>query len=357
MQMFAKSLSLSIDKDEKLVPLLGPFNRVHLLDSSYITLPCEVAHLFAASGGSASKAGAKIQLMIDYKTGNFSYLSLTDALTPDQNQMHIAQKSIDRGELLIHDLGYFSQDALKNLAEAEAFFLGRFQTQTALYVRTDVGDYKRLSLWEMLRQSQEPVSEFQVYLGAKARLLCRFIIQSLPEEAAKRKKRKLRARAKKKGKTLSQEKLALGAWNLYVTNVDSDVFPASIVPSIYSLRWQIELVFKAIKSHLGFELITGKREARVCCQLYGRLIVLVLSLFLTGQFRQLLWRREKRELSLLKTFAHLPIVAPMILVTLRNPPGLLATLSKVADEIMTLGTMDKRKSRLSTAETLRAIAF
>ena len=51
------------------------------------------------------------------------------------------------------------------------------------------------------------------------------------------------------------------------------------------------------------------------------------------------------------------IVAPMILVTLRNPPGLLATLKEVAYEIMTLCTMDKRKTRLSTAETLRAIAL
>jgi hypothetical protein len=39
MQMFAKSLSLSIDEDEKLAPLLNRFARVHLLDSSYITLP------------------------------------------------------------------------------------------------------------------------------------------------------------------------------------------------------------------------------------------------------------------------------------------------------------------------------
>ncbi len=152
-----------------------------------------------------------------------------------------------------------------------------------------------------------------------------------------------------------------------MTNVDSLVFPKSVVSLVYSLRWQIELVFKAIKSHLGYEEIAGKREARIGCQLYGRLIVLVLSLFLTGQFRRHLWRREKRELSLLKTFAHLPrgvmreqtfrIVAPMILATLRNPLGLLATLREVADEIMTLCRMDKRKTRLSTAETLRAIAL
>ncbi len=214
------------------------------------------------------------------------------------------------------------------------------------------------SLWESLkRQNQEPVRGISIFLGAKAKISCRLIIQRLPDSEVKKRKRNLRARAKKKGKTLSKEKLALCGWNLYVTNVDSLVFPARVVPHIYALRWQIELVFKAIKSHLGFELIAGKREARICCQLYGRLIVLVLSLFLTGQFRQHLWRREKRELSLLKSFAHLPIVAPMILETLRNPIGLLATLRKVADEIMSLCRMDKRKSRLSTAETLRAIAL
>jgi len=96
MRMFAKSLSLSIDKDEKLVPLLNRFAKVHLLDSSYLTLPEDVAKLFPAPGGSASKAGAKIQLMIDYKSGNFSHLWLTDALTPDQTQMHPAKRDRQR---------------------------------------------------------------------------------------------------------------------------------------------------------------------------------------------------------------------------------------------------------------------
>ncbi|MCH8290468.1 transposase [Candidatus Poribacteria bacterium] len=68
------------------------------------------------------------------------------------------------------------------------------------------------------------------------------------------------------------------------------MFATSVVPTVYSLRWQIELVFKSIKSHLGFEFILGKREARIECQLYGRLIGMVLSLFLTGQFRQQLWK-------------------------------------------------------------------
>ena len=133
------------------------------------------------------------------------------------------------------------------------------------------------------------------------------------------------------------------------------MFPAHVVRQVYSLRWQIELVFKAIKSHLGFELILGKREERILSQLYGRLIVLVFSLFLTGQLSQQLWRSHPRELSLLLSFAHLPVVAPQILAQLRHPMELLRTFFQVAQEMMTLCRMDKRKKRLSTAETLRAI--
>jgi len=112
-----------------------------------------------------------------------------------------------------------------------------------LYTKTEYGDYKRIQLWEILEQpSQEPVREIPIFLGAKAFLPCRLIIQLLPSEEVKKRKRNLRARAKKKGKTKSLEKLALCGWNLYVTNVDSLKFPASVVPLVYSIRWQIELV-------------------------------------------------------------------------------------------------------------------
>lgn len=112
--------------------MLEAFGRVHLLDSSYLTLPEAVAHLFAASGGSGPTAGAKIQWMIAYLTGNFSHLQLTDARTPDQKQRFVVHEQIKAGELLISDLGYFSQDGLWSLVDQGAFFLCLLPTQTAL---------------------------------------------------------------------------------------------------------------------------------------------------------------------------------------------------------------------------------
>ena len=101
-----------------------------------------------------------------------------------------------------------------------------------------------------------------------------------------------------------------------MTNVKKEVFPAHVVRQVYSLRWQLELVKKAIKSHLGFEFILGKREDRI---------------------------------------SHLPVVAPQILTQLRHPMGLLTTLLEVSLEIMILCRMDQRKKRGSTAEILRTI--
>jgi hypothetical protein len=81
-----------------------------------------------------------------------------------------------------------------------------------------------------------------------------------------------------------------------------------------------------------------------------------MSLFNTGQFRQQLSLRQRRHLSLLKGFAPKPVVAPMILQKLRHPRDLFFTLVEVADEMMTLCRMEKRKTRLETAETLRGLA-
>lgn len=353
-RLFALSLQLRVDADQTLVPMFEPFGKVHLLDSSYIALPKEVEQRFAASGGSNQKAGAKIQLMVDYKTGNFSHLWLTDAISPDQKQIPTAIKQIESGDLILFDLGYFSQETLKTVADLDAFFLCLLKTQTNLYLKKDAREIP-IDLIEFLNsQPTEIITEVSIFVGKKAKTPCRLIIQPLSSDAVNRRRRRVKATAKRKGRTVSHRQLSLCNWGLYLTNVCANVFATCVVPTVYSLRWQIELVFKGIKSHLGFECILGKREARVECQLYGRLIGMVLSLCLTGQFRQQLWESEGRQLSLLKSFAHLPLVAPMILKDLLKPQLLLSTLVEIAEEMMTLCRMDKRRKRFSTAELLRA---
>lgn len=101
--LFAQSLNLSAWTAETFLPLLSSFGKVHLLDSTTVSLPSELAEDFEGSGGSASDAAVKFQLMLEYQSGTFSNIWLTQGNEPDQKQMDRALENLGKGELLIHD--------------------------------------------------------------------------------------------------------------------------------------------------------------------------------------------------------------------------------------------------------------
>jgi len=65
--MLSKALELSTAKliDEEIPRLLDSFRKVNLLDSTYIPLPDQLSDVWSGSGGDGSKAGMKLQLMIE----------------------------------------------------------------------------------------------------------------------------------------------------------------------------------------------------------------------------------------------------------------------------------------------------
>jgi IS4 transposase len=53
----------------------------------------------------------------------------------------------------------------------------------------------------------------------------------------------------KKGRTANAESLLLAAWNIVITNASAEKLSISDCFLLYSLRWQIELLFKLWKSY------------------------------------------------------------------------------------------------------------
>ena len=64
--------------------LFPDFPKVYLADSTGFALPESLHDLFPGSGGSAAKAGAKIQAVWDYKSSVFGHFALTPWNIPDQ---------------------------------------------------------------------------------------------------------------------------------------------------------------------------------------------------------------------------------------------------------------------------------
>ncbi len=75
--ILSKALELSVCKliDESIPEILEHFGKVHLLDSTQVSLPGELSSIWSGSGGCASEAGMKLDLMLDYKICALAFAS------------------------------------------------------------------------------------------------------------------------------------------------------------------------------------------------------------------------------------------------------------------------------------------
>ena len=169
------------------------------------------------------------------------------------------------------DLGYFKLAAFAKIAVAQAYFLSRLNHQTTL--REVVGGRTRpLDLPRCLGHDPRALLEKSVLLGARDQVAARLIAVRMPEAIVNERRRQAHAVAKQRGYTPSQAHLLLLAWNLFVTNVPATVWSPQTVCRAYSLRWQVELVFKAWKSGLHLATVTSTTKQSTLCYLYGRML-------------------------------------------------------------------------------------
>ena len=97
------------------------------------------------------------------------------------------------------------------------------------------------------------------------------------ERLAKYKRRHAGQSKKGRGWEMTKKKELICGYNLYLTNASQEQTSDDDIFSIYSLRWQIELLFKIWKSILHIDHVSSMSIFRFECHLYGRLTFLLLS--------------------------------------------------------------------------------
>ncbi len=332
--------------------LFAAFGRVHIADSTGFGLPESLKEQFPGAGGSGAQAGAKIQLVWDYKTHTFAHFALLPWNIPDNTYVDTVVDLAQPQSLFVFDLGYFKLAAFAKIATAQAYFLSRLNHQTTL--REVVGGRPQLlDLARCLAHETRSRLEKAVVLGARERVAARLIVVRMPEAIVNERRRQARAEAKKRGYTPSQAHLTLLAWNLFITNVPATVWPPQTVCVAYSLRWQVELVFKTWKSGLHLATVTTTTKHSTLCYLYGRMLLIFLTYALCPTLRATVWQQQQRELSLLKLVRHFQAGADQWLQRLfQSSRQLTAFLSRACAAAERLVRKAVRKRRTS-AQRLR----
>ncbi len=294
-RLLERGLKTLQGQDSPAVALLTRFESVYLLDSSLITLPAHLSSLYAGSGLQGCASAVKVQLSYEYRRGRIGGLEVVAGRSPDQNcLLHLA--NAEPGSLHLFDLGYFKQATFQALAQANAYFISRLQSQTALYQCAE--DKHALHLVKLLKSQSTQHGEISLYLGCSTRLPIRLIFQKLPPQVIEQRLRKAKAKARKHGKTCSERHLALLHYALFITNVPADWLMPDQILQVYRLRWQIELIFKLWKSHAHLDHVQPWRPQRILCQFLARLLGLVLFHAIVAPWRF----AQSVELSLPKAF-------------------------------------------------------
>jgi IS4 transposase len=112
----------------------------------------------------------------------------------------------------------------------------------------------------------------------------RLIIQRKTPEATEAARKKMRAEASRKQKTLDPRSLVAAAFIIVGTSLPDEGDPAEEVLAVYRLGWQIELAFKRLKSLLGMDQIPTRTERASRSWLTAHLIMALLCDDISQEF-------------------------------------------------------------------------
>jgi IS4 transposase len=296
---------------------LSAFRYVRIKDSTKFNIPNNLAAYFKGSGGSGStsEAGISIQYEFDLKTGRFLDLTITEAIRNDQTDATETAKNVDKDDLVIRDLGYFSTGVLKMFMEKGAYFLSRLHSSVLVYDENGKEiDFKKCFV-SMKKHGIEKL-EMQVFIG-KDKVPVRLYIGLVPPEVYAERMRRKKSEEKRKGRKMKERTSLLLGFNLFVTNVEEEKLPMEKIMPLYRFRWQVELMYKNWKSLFAIHALQKMKVERYLTMLYIRLILIIVNLQIINKVQSLLYGPEinasvlsyKKALQTLKnSFAELMII-------------------------------------------------
>lgn len=285
--------------------VLKNFRNVLLEDSTSCDLNENLQTCFKGSvrGSSGRVAQLKISCIHNFSKGGLEHAQIEQGNVPDQALARIALKVLQAGDLIIRDQGYFCLGALDEIAAMGSYFLTRLPPHVKVYLHNSD---QTIDLAKYVQENYRdaPLVELQCHIGDQ-RVAVRLILTRLPKEKADERLRKAHQRAKATGRTLSKAKRALLCFNVFVTNASSELLPTDTIGVVYSLRWEIELIFKQWKSQLQIDVLRGINRHRIECLIWGRLCAVLILAVITDASMAYAWQVYGRELSTMKLIAFL----------------------------------------------------
>ena len=227
--------------------------RVRIVDGSSISIP--------GSRGT----DYRLHLSFDLGTQRMEGIEITDVHGAETLARHPGQA----GDIWLADRGYALCPGVGTILKAKGEVVVRIGWAT-FPLEDHAGS--RIDVFPWLRQipAMEPGERSVTITTPHGRFGLRLIARRLPPEAADRNRRHIRERASRKGRTVDKRTLEAAGYILLVSSLPAHHWAASELLALYRLRWQVELVFKRLKSILDLDHLRAKGPALAQVYLLGK---------------------------------------------------------------------------------------
>ncbi len=351
-QVLAEGVQRLVESEPAAVPILRRFSGVYVQDSTTVPLPDEVAKAWPACGNSKESepttASLKLQVRLELTRGTVAGPEPHAGRASDRATVTLGTP-LPTGALFIADLGYFSLPHLRTLGEDGVFWLSRLQVQTAVF--TTGGQRLDLLAWLRAHATTPAIAVDQpVLLGVGQHLPARLLAVRVPPEVSATRRRKLNAEAQRRGKTVSDARLARADWTILVTNVPVGLLTTEEALIRARARWQIELLFKLWKSPGHLADSCSQQPWRRVCEVFAKLLALLIQHWL---FLVTCWRCPNR--SLVRAAQLVRQFALAMAIACDSPSHLTITIRRLAAGLAVGATIDTRRRSPGTWQLLLAV--
>ena len=261
---------------------LSMFEDVLAADATVVKLHRLLAGRYPGTRSNSSPAAAKLHLVMSVKDGGAQTVKVTGERASDHRTLRMGPWV--RGRLLMFDLGFFRYQLFDCIDRNGGYFLTRLQSGANPKI---VATHRR---WRGRSIDLEGVR-----LSEVADRLRREVLDVEVEVAFKRRVYSgIRRTARRTMRLVGVRLPGSREYRFYLTNVGPEEMSAEDVARAYAARWQIELIFKELKSHYRLDQLPSSKAHIVEALLLSAVITLLVSRRLLAAVREKLRRERKR---------------------------------------------------------------
>jgi len=276
LQQILSQLLTSTFTSSELINNKSPFKECLVRDSTRFGLPQKYASKYKGHGGATkTESMISIQYELDLLSGRQVDIQLTSGCRNDQQDTKESSLDIAQDTLLIRDLGYITSTYLQAVINQKAYFLNRLPSQMNIYNIEDNEEIDLERIYKKMKRHKLTCVQLDVLAGKKATIPCRTIVYLTDEKTARHRIKKTTKNTKSIKCNVSERQKLRSKLDVYMTNTTSQMIKAENVKQVYSLRWQIELIFKSWKSIVNVNKVKSMKIHRFECMLLAGLIWII----------------------------------------------------------------------------------